>query len=339
LLTGLLVLSFSAAIYAGTLTPGKPIVESDHYEVPINLRGAGDGVAALDFSLAYDPAVFQPVSISPGAAATAAGKLVTANLPEPGKYIVVMMGFNQTSVTNGEIARIALKRVGDASQGETRLAVNDPTLSTLEGVAVPVEGGVTAVTVAPKEEKPSDGDGTKPVAEKPERPTTTAGGEAPGAKPRGNARVAVAPGADGKPAMATPPVDVPVAMKAPASDGVKAENAVPNVAAAAAKAAEERNRLGDVPAGSQTGTDTKTASVAVKQDGQAARAADMHQTPGSLKIETSGTVNNNTAESSPPDGEQRASAVSGGWMRLGLAAAVLLAVAGVAWMMRSRIFR
>ena len=90
---------------AGTVTPGNPRVESDRYEVPIYLSGTGNEVAALNFSLSYDPAVFQPVSISPGASASAAGKLVTANLAEPGNYIVVMMGFNQTPVTNGEVAR------------------------------------------------------------------------------------------------------------------------------------------------------------------------------------------------------------------------------------------
>ena len=169
---GLYVILVSATVYAGTLTPGKPRVESDRYEVPIYLSGAANDVAALDFSLAYDPAVFQPVSISPGAAASAAGKLVTANLPEPGKYIVVMMGFNQTPVANGEVARIVLERVGSAPQGETKLTVGDTTLSTWEGVELPAEGGSAALTVASKDEKPSGDNGTKPDAGKPEKPET-----------------------------------------------------------------------------------------------------------------------------------------------------------------------
>jgi hypothetical protein len=337
----LVAILVSATAFAGTLTPGKPKVESDHYEVPIFLNGAGDQVAALNFSLAYDPAVFQPVSISPGAAADAAGKLVTANLPEPGKYIVVMMGFNQTPVANGEVARIVLERVGTSPQGETKLTVSDPTLSTWEGVEVSAEGGAASVTMAPKDPaKPTDGNGTKPTVGKPEKPTTSAEGEAPSAKPQGSPRVTIAGQANGTEATATTPKDAPVSITAPAtSGGKKAETETPDVAAVAARAAEERSRMGGVPTETRPVSETKTTLTATNQTGQPARTADI-QTSRSLRIEDSGTVNNNTAGSAQPVGTQRESVVSsGGWMRLGLTAAVLLAVAGGAWLLRSRIFR
>ena len=324
--------------------PGKPRVESDRYEVPIYLNGAGNDVAALDFSLAYDPAVFQPVGISPGAAASAAGKLVTANLPEPGKYIVVMMGFNQTPVANGEVARIVLERVGTAPQGETRLTVKDPTLSTREGVELPAEGGDAAVAVTPRDEvKPADGNSAKPDAAKPEKPGTSAEGEVPGTKPQSRARAA-ADGANENTVTAPQPkvvAAVSSAEKTAVASGAEEVGSVkPSVAEAAARAVEARDRLGDIPTGNQSGHETKTSSVAMKQDGQRARSTDI-QPSGSFKVEASDTVNNNTADSTQPGGTQRVSVAAGGWRRLGLAAAVLLllTVAGGAWLLRLRIFR
>ncbi len=336
--TGLLMVTLSATVYAGTLTPGKPRVESDRYEVPIYLNGAGNEVAALDFSLTYDPAVFQPVSISPGAVASAAGKLVTANLPEPGNYIVVMMGFNQTPVANGEVARIVLERVGSSGQSETTLTVNSPTLSTWEGVEVPAEGGAAAVTVTPKDEKPTGENDTKPDAEKPEKPATPAEGQAPSVKPRGNPMLTAAGDVAGStPGYGRSKVEAD-GKKAAAPGTAAVDSMVPDVAAAAAKAVEERGRLGEASTGSQPGADAKTSSTAINQDGQAARSTDT-QTSRSFIIEESDPVNNNTAGSTQPDGTQRESAIAKGWMRLGLAAAVLLAVAGGAWLLRSRIFR
>ena len=339
---GLYVILVSATVYAGTLTPGKPRVESDRYEVPIYLNGAANEVAALDFSLAYDPAVFQPVSISPGAAASAAGKLVTANLPEPGKYIVVMMGFNQTPVANGEVARIVLERVGSAPQGETKLTVGDTTLSTWEGVELPAEGGSAALTVASKDEKPSGDNGTKPDAgkpEKPETPETPTTGETPSTKTRGNPRLNLAGAMDEPPTAGAGPKEASAVKTAAVPNGEQTNGVVPDVDAAAAKAAEERSRLGEVPVASESGPGKKTSAVEAKQDGQPARTTDI-QTSSSLKIEASDPVNkNNTAETTQPGGMQRESAAAGGWMRLGLAAAVLLAAAGVAWLLRYRIFR
>ena len=336
---GLYVILVSATVYAGTLTPGKPRVESDRYEVPIYLSGAANDVAALDFSLAYDPAVFQPVSISPGAAASAAGKLVTANLPEPGKYIVVMMGFNQTPVANGEVARIVLERVGSSSQRESNLSVGDTTLSTWEGVELPAEGGTAAVTVPPKEEKPSDNHDTKPDAGKPEKPATPTAGETASAKPRGNPQVAMAETGDTVAAAPAASKDAPPAKAETAPNGDKADGAAPDVVAAAAKAADERSRLGEVPAESGLGMGKRTSAVTAKQDGQTARATDM-QTSSSLKIEASDTVkNNNTAETNRPGGEQRESVAAGGWMLPGLAVAVVLALVGGAWFLRSRVSR
>ncbi len=337
--TGLTLVVLSTTAYAGTLTPGKPTVESDRYEVPIYLNGAGNQVAALDFALVYDPAIFRPVSISPGGAAEAAGKLVTANAPEPGKYIVVMMGFNQTSVANGEVARVVLERVGASAKGETTLSVKDPSLSTADGAELPVQGGMAAVAMAVTEDKPSDATGTKPETAKPQKPATTGEGEAQSVSPRGSAPMMAAPEAEGKAATAAPAKDVHATGRPSAPSAAKAEGELPSVEAAAAKAAEERGKLADVPVAGERPAGAKTGTVAMRQNGQSAHSTDI-QSASSLKIEASGSVNNNTAEPAPSSESQRAGVAAGGGLRLGLAAAVLLAVAGCAmWVLRVKIRR
>ncbi|HOH50810.1 MAG TPA: cohesin domain-containing protein, partial [Candidatus Hydrogenedentes bacterium] len=64
--------------------------------MPLLLSGGENQVAALDFHLVFDPAVFEPVAVEPGPAALRADKMVTANAAEPGRYIVVVLGLNQT---------------------------------------------------------------------------------------------------------------------------------------------------------------------------------------------------------------------------------------------------
>lgn len=113
--------------------------------IPVVLSGGADGVAALDFRVSYDPTVFEPIDIVAGAAATAAQKQVTGNAPSPGEYIVVMMGLNQTTVSQGEIAQLVLRQIGHPEEGVSRLTVLDTTLATWDGTELPSEGGTRVV--------------------------------------------------------------------------------------------------------------------------------------------------------------------------------------------------
>lgn len=156
----LILLCIASGAWATQVLPGAPIIEESHYAVPCIVRDAGNTVAALDFHLMYDPALFQPVSVEPGPAALQAGKMVTANMAEPGRYIVVMMGLNQTTILDGVVAVVTLHRIGETPDGVSTLALAQPTFSTWEGKELPAQGGMVRVPVKrPDQATEGEGDG------------------------------------------------------------------------------------------------------------------------------------------------------------------------------------
>ena len=138
LLAAIVLLLGLKAWSTGTLQVGDLKVEEDTVTIPIVLGGDLDeGVAALDFRLRYDPQTLRPMSAEAGAAAGEAGKRVMANTAEPGEYIVVMMGMNQSTCSTGEVAKIVMERVAEDGGESWGLDVFQPTLSSVEGAVIP----------------------------------------------------------------------------------------------------------------------------------------------------------------------------------------------------------
>ncbi len=167
---------------AGTLRIGNYTVEDTRVTVPVVLGGeVGDGVAALNFQLSYDPAVLKPMSARPGNAATTTDKQVMANMSVAGQYNVVMMGFNQNTITSGEVVRIVLGRVGEPAAGRSTLRIARTTLSSLEGVAISSRGSSKTIAFGEgaEEEAPDDGDPAEQDATGPDRDDTGASGDRP----------------------------------------------------------------------------------------------------------------------------------------------------------------
>ncbi len=125
---------------AGTLRLGTPTVNNNQYTFPVVLQGDAEGVAALDFRLAYDPAVFNPVSAQSGTTALQAQKQVSSNVAAPGEFVVVLMGFNQNTVGAGEVVEVVLEKIGEPSGGATTLRIAEPTLATNVGIEVDSRG-------------------------------------------------------------------------------------------------------------------------------------------------------------------------------------------------------
>lgn len=173
-----LLLSLFTALHAsaGSLSLGTPIVQNNQYTFPVNLQGEGEGVAALDFRLAYDPAVFAPVSAQTGNSAATAQKQVSSNVAEPGEFIVVMMGFNQNVVQPGTVVQVVMEKIGEPANGQSELAIAEPTMATNEGVEIDSIGHTSVVKFGEEKSEPD------PAVEKPAKPedkTPDAG--APGA--------------------------------------------------------------------------------------------------------------------------------------------------------------
>nr|ALS90088.1 cohesin domain protein [uncultured bacterium] len=152
----IILYAHSQAVHAqeGTLGIGAMRLENDQYSVPIVLNGGVDQVAALNFRLEYDPAVFRPVAAQSGSAAALADKVVTANSPTPGSYVVVMMGLNQSTVSQGEVARVIMERVGQPESGQSELVIQEPTLATPEGTELPSRGMSRTIDFKEAQEEP-----------------------------------------------------------------------------------------------------------------------------------------------------------------------------------------
>jgi len=175
--------------YAGTLQLGPPIVEDTRYVFPVELLNAGGAVAALDFRIESDPSIFLPLDVLPGPVALQASKMISANAAAPGQYVVVVMGLNQASMGDGEVARVILERIGGEEGGGTVVALTEPTLATPDGSELPVSGSQRSVSFGDAEgegagdvEGLDDAEGEAPPDVPSPAPTSPAGG---GASPTG----------------------------------------------------------------------------------------------------------------------------------------------------------
>jgi hypothetical protein len=177
LLISLLVLPLTAL--AGTLGIGRPTVEDSSYVFPITLGSSSGQVAALNFQLEYDPAVFEPAGVAAGATALAGRKQVEGNASAPGRFSVLMSGLNQETVSDGAVAYVTMRVVGEPSEGSTRLRVANPTLATYDGVELASRGSGRMVRFGesrdeePSEEEPppeEPGSEPEPEPDAPEEP-------------------------------------------------------------------------------------------------------------------------------------------------------------------------
>lgn len=163
-----------------TLRLGAPEISENQYRFPVYLQGGADDVAALDFRLAYDPAVFVPVSAHSGPSAASAQKQVSSNVAVPGEFVVVMMGFNQNSVAPGEVVQIVLEKIHEPETGESILRIAEPTMATVDGAEIDSRGLARTIQFGkPKEQENTDGetDDTGDLSEA-DSPGTTPDGDA-----------------------------------------------------------------------------------------------------------------------------------------------------------------
>ena len=157
---------------AGLLRIGDPEVEDGIYTFPIILLEDGGKVAAANFRVHFDPAVFEPLAAVAGAAAVRANKAVTGNVPLPGEYIIVMMGLNATTVSSGDLAHVQLRLIGGTESGETDILLSDTTLATLEGTELPSQSLGNRIRLGPAPENIEE-DGPEPEPQDDSKPPTS----------------------------------------------------------------------------------------------------------------------------------------------------------------------
>lgn len=115
------------------LNEPKLISGSEVSELSILLALApGEAVSGLQFELAFDSNTVRCDGFSSGAAAGASGKMVSANAVQPGRFRVIVAGFNQTTISTGPIAVVKLK----LPESGAALQLENPVLSDPNGHAV-----------------------------------------------------------------------------------------------------------------------------------------------------------------------------------------------------------
>ncbi len=209
----LLVFALPSALGEGVLSVGTPAVQGNAVTVPVYLEGSVDsGVAALDFTFHYDPSVLVPNGVRTGDAAIAAGKGVQYNMTSPGEYVVMMFGLNQSTMENGKIADISLRRVG-AAAAETNIAIDGTTLASLAGQTIASRGSSATLqlSASPADDSNPQDPNNPPNTEPGSDPTPTDENEPP------------APPTDDTTAPASEPTDTTVPSvsnpQSPASNG------------------------------------------------------------------------------------------------------------------------
>jgi len=129
---------YSAGAENARLTP-EGTIESDHLIVTLELTG-GENATAINYTLRYDPEKLEPVGVTPGSSVSAGEKSLADNVVAPGQWTMVIMGLNQRTIPDGDIA-IAEFRLRSSNESTIEVVVEEPVLSTWEGDEIPVTGG------------------------------------------------------------------------------------------------------------------------------------------------------------------------------------------------------
>jgi len=147
--------SASAATLALERVKGNP--GDANLEVPVLLTsGVDESVSALQFEFVHNADAFAVAAVLAGPTSEAAGKAVTANTVAPGRTRVVVAGFNQTAIGNGELAYVMFSVSMNAPARTYAVAIEHVVLSGPDGNPVPTDAGDGVLTIG--NVKPHDAD-------------------------------------------------------------------------------------------------------------------------------------------------------------------------------------
>ncbi len=143
----------AASLFVGTV-PGSP---GQTVTLNVALQTEGAQVSGLQFDISYDKSVLG-VTVAAGAASTAAGKQLSTNSLASGIRVLIV-GFNQTLMADGDVAILTIAIAASASGGTYPLIISgasgtDPsanpiTITVTSGsVVLPGAGGPTALAVS-----------------------------------------------------------------------------------------------------------------------------------------------------------------------------------------------
>lgn len=139
---------------AATLAASSADVEPGDVNVAIALTLAsspGEKVSGIQFDLVCSENVAQLTAMQPGTAAVLAGKSVSYNRVEPGRYRAIVAGLNQNVIGDGEVVSLVFEVSTQPPDGSQPISIeglvmSDPNGRSVPSMAVPgelrVSGGV-----------------------------------------------------------------------------------------------------------------------------------------------------------------------------------------------------
>ena len=103
-------LTCSYVAVAAVVSMQRPEIGGGTIRIPVILAGQGDeALAGIQFDLAYDPAQYELVEVTGGAAAHDAGKEVILSQTASGSGRVLVIGFNDNALFDGHVATVVLR--------------------------------------------------------------------------------------------------------------------------------------------------------------------------------------------------------------------------------------
>jgi hypothetical protein len=145
----MVLLLFAAVGSAAELTLGSGTVSASQSAIlTLNLKSAGEALTGVQFDIEFDAAVFD-VSLENGPAAEQTGKSLQSASLEEGKRRVLIIGLNQTSLSDGVVAILRASLKGNAENGRCySVGITSTAGTDLRARLVAVSGHDGTITVA-----------------------------------------------------------------------------------------------------------------------------------------------------------------------------------------------
>jgi hypothetical protein len=121
------------SVGSGSGEPGDTVI------IPISVSSSGgEEVCGLNLDLHFDTTRLSFQSIVPGEKAQEAGKSLSSSQPDAGVVRALVIGFNQNTITNGEVLNVTFKVTGDAPGGRAALTLSNAAATDAQGKSLPV---------------------------------------------------------------------------------------------------------------------------------------------------------------------------------------------------------
>jgi len=151
----ILVVLFNILVFAGNLEAATLTVGSNYgspgekdIPIPINLSSTpSEEVSGFNFELNFDISRLSFKEVTLGPKSTEAGKSLSTSRPSADVVRIIVIGFNQNIIENGEVLNFTFDILSSASAGVAELNILNPSISDPQGelLTVSTENGEIVV--------------------------------------------------------------------------------------------------------------------------------------------------------------------------------------------------